>query len=145
MFLKQLCNCISSQVGWHTWIKKHLGQTKEWKYGFKDSDDEECEDVEDNFAEIFRFASFCKYDLAGFCKHWSKSANMASQCCKLSQTFTIYSFAIFLQGFARIHKWTFARICKFKNHVFLQEFAMGFLLMLRPLSVLGSCLVTLSN
>ena len=31
MLLKQLCNCISSQVGWHTWIMKLLGQTKERK------------------------------------------------------------------------------------------------------------------
>ena len=33
------------------------------------------------------------------------------------------------QGFARICKWTFARISKCKNHGFSQVFAIGFLLM----------------
>ena len=33
MHLKQLCDwlCISSLICWHTWILKHLGQTKERK------------------------------------------------------------------------------------------------------------------
>ena len=31
MLLKQLCNSISSQVGWHTCIMKLLGQTKKRK------------------------------------------------------------------------------------------------------------------
>ena len=53
MFLKQLCNCISSLVGWHIWIGADKGEEVcAYAYdGFKDRDDEECEDVEEDQAQ----------------------------------------------------------------------------------------------
>ena len=168
MLLKQLLNCISSQIGWHTWIVKHLGQTKKGKqaltiglrivmtkrvktlrnqWGWPGWGGRFCcvpgagvgIAINTPFARfrksLFRkdsqvrnacsFASFCKYAFAeilrfgklsqyysGFRKLSRKFANMVSQCFAI---FRNLWFRKLSQGFARIRKWTFARIRKCEN------------------------------